>query len=370
MIYLQQKTILVAVRVLELENNQKFFLVGDSIYQQLPTQIYHQILLGANWNRALKYGQNFFVNQFSSLQKEFSLAKQIEDYQVGFYQLVFDLYYDENKMLLVPLAKNNFDQQIVNQVGFSGFLYKLIARSNKYKTDYFLQINQNLWVEQLVNVIDVVPKNINMNQFIVSQDFDHNNSKIKWKYLIKASNETKIEITKANQIIYYYDESQIKTLRNNFSYIDTQKNLVWIKGFLPTKTQKNLLVAINYENRSQVNVLKTEILEQFKNYLKNNSEKLLHLFNLTGDFDYLKKEFIIHQNQNYFQIIDILNQKFSLTKSNHFPLIYDHYELRQILFKTIQTTTELSSFEQQVNRFGVFQKDEFQAIKEKWKKLR
>jgi len=233
-----------------------------------------------------------------------------------------------------------------------------------------LEINENLWVEQLVNVVDVVPKNINMNQFIVGQSFDHNNPKIKWKYLLKASNEIKIEVTKANQVIYYYDQEQVSALKNNFSYIDTHNALVWLKGFLPTKNQEKLLIAINYENQNQVNLLKTEILGQFKNYLKNSSEKWLHFFNLTGNFDYLKEEFNLYQNQNYSQIIASLNQKFAIAKSNHFPLIYDHYELRQMLFKTVESETELTDFERQVNRFGVFQKDEFDAIKEKRKKLR
>jgi hypothetical protein len=48
MIYLETKTILATITVLELQNDVKKYLVGDTVYETLPSQVLANAFIGAN----------------------------------------------------------------------------------------------------------------------------------------------------------------------------------------------------------------------------------------------------------------------------------------------------------------------------------
>ncbi|ATZ18513.1 hypothetical protein ESOMN_v1c01280 [Williamsoniiplasma somnilux] len=325
MLFIYNQNILVEIK--ELEKNH--FLIGDTIYDNLPQSLIDDAFNLSNWNRALK---------FKTIETTTKILKN------GFFIIKFEVYYDYANSKIVTISKNQFHQKVLEQNLFKNdFLQTVFDFRNRNKQNYQTKtLQQNFFDKNFVEVINEI--NLDLNRCLINDDFETKNNK--FKVLFKMGTKFKIEQNELSQTIYTLPFSD-----SNLTLIDFKTNKIYIKGQFSWKYNLNLDLV--YEDKILINDLKTLLVN---NIVEHTDVKFKnwHLFNATYDPKYLVDEIAFLSTNNFDVINNYLKALFNEMRINFYSSLYQNQEVKNALALTAKTPEEKTTLITEINRYSVF----------------
>ncbi|WP_434343572.1 hypothetical protein V2P32_05065 [Mycoplasma sp. 06067-C1-B144P-99-0482-3] len=325
MFYYATHSVLIQINKL----NDKY-LIGEQIFEQIPSYILNSLYTSANWNRALKY---------------YCFKGNL----VGYYMLNFDIYLDFQAKEINLLTKNSFFINIINQNQFkTDFLQKVLDHKHRHRLvlntnfdidkDFIIKTNPNIFLDIL--------RISSINGFFINNQIDLN--KYKFKDVFVLSDKFEFVITNKNQRIYKIPKDQL-SIDNKPIFID----LINCKTYLITTLNwsHQIVLELEYEDVNNIINLKTQLIEIFKNNFATDLN--WHLYNLTLDETYLAnaiKE--VFENNSFIISINVLEKIFKKLLINYFFIIFRSKSLINLIKGYIKTNEDTLIFNNLLNRYN------------------
>ncbi|ATG97168.1 hypothetical protein LD118_00145 [Mesoplasma lactucae ATCC 49193] len=358
MLYLQTNNVLVEIKTItyldKKENiTKQGYLVGDKLFSHLPKKVLNNSFLLTNWNRALKYNVN---------EEMISDGIEIKNSTSSWNQIEFDLYLDYENERLKTLSKDVFANKIISQTTFqTTFLHKIIESYNKFKTDNDFMIDYELFSQVICQTVKQTPLNIDGD--LVNKNFDLNYKKVKWNKIIKLGNETKLERTKNNQLVYLVNKDKINSpIKDIFKYINFATDECFCCGYVKIQNDEKLYLNLEFESDILISDLKEQVFKELKPLFNDSKEKYLHYYNITSNLDFLIEDLNQFKNEGYFETKNLLEQQFEEIKQNYYQQFYSENLLKQMLFYKVNTLSELVDYRENLTRYGVVSLDDKKEI--------
>ncbi|MCK8461424.1 hypothetical protein MZO39_00095 [Mycoplasma capricolum subsp. capricolum] len=317
----------VLIQINKLDNK---YLIGDQIFEQIPSYILNSLYTSANWNRALKY---------------YCLKGNL----VGYYMLNFDIYLDFQTKNISLLTKNSFFTNVINQIQFrTDFLQKVLNHKHRHRLvlDTNFDIDKDFIIKNNPTIFLDILRLSSINRFFINKQIDLN--KYKFKDIFVLSDKFEFVITNKNQRIYKIPKDQI-SIDNKPVFID----LVNYKTYLTTTLNwyHQIVLELEYEDINNINNLKAQLIEIFKNNFTTDLN--WHLYNLTLDEIYLAsaiKE--VFESNSFILSINVLEKTFKKLLINYFFIIFRSKNLINLLKTYIKTDQDTLVFNNLLNRYN------------------
>ncbi|WP_434323775.1 hypothetical protein [Mycoplasma capricolum] len=317
----------VLIQINKLDNK---YLIGDQVFEQIPSYILNSLYTSANWNRALKY---------------YCLKGNL----VGYYMLNFDIYLDFQNKNISLLTRNSFFTNVINQIQFrADFLQKVLNHKHRHRLvlDTNFDIDKDFIIKNNPTIFLDILRISSINRFFINRQIDLN--KYKFKDIFVLSDTFEFVITNKNQRIYKIPKDQI-SVDNKPVFID----LVNYKTYLTTTLNwyHQIVLELEYEDINNVSNLKAQLIEIFKNNFTTDLN--WHLYNLTLDEIYLAsaiKE--VFESNSFILSINVLEKTFKKLLINYFFIIFRSKNLINLLKTYIKTDQDTLVFNNLLNRYN------------------
>ncbi|WP_434325151.1 hypothetical protein [Mycoplasma capricolum] len=317
----------VLIQINKLDNK---YLIGDQVFEQIPSYILNSLYTSANWNRALKY---------------YCLKGNL----VGYYMLNFDIYLDFQIKNINLLTRNSFFTNVINQIQFrTDFLQKVLNHKHRHRLvlDTNFDIDKDFIIKNNPTIFLDILRISSINRFFINKQIDLN--KYKFKDIFVLSDKFEFVITNKNQRIYKIPKDQL-SINNKPVFID----LVNYKTYLTTTLNwyHQIVLELEYEDINNINNLKAQLIEIFKNNFTTDLN--WHLYNLTLDEIYLAsaiKE--VFESNSFILSINVLEKTFKKLLINYFFIIFRSKNLINLLKTYIKTDQDTLVFNNLLNRYN------------------
>ncbi|KEZ19531.1 hypothetical protein [Mycoplasma capricolum] len=317
----------VLIQINKLDNK---YLIGDQVFEQIPSYILNSLYTSANWNRALKY---------------YCLKGNL----VGYYMLNFDIYLDFKTKNISLLTRNSFFTNVINQIQFrTDFLQKVLNHKHRHRLvlDTNFDIDKDFIIKNNPTIFLDILRISSINRFFINKQIDLN--KYKFKDIFVLSDKFEFVITNKNQRIYKIPKDQI-SVDNKPVFID----LVNYKTYLTTTLNwyHQIVLELEYEDINNINNLKAQLIKIFKNNFTTDLN--WHLYNLTLDEIYLAsaiKE--VFESNSFILSINVLEKIFKKLLINYFFIIFRSKNLINLLKTYIKTNQDTLVFNNLLNRYN------------------
>ncbi|MDQ0568137.1 hypothetical protein [Mycoplasma yeatsii] len=329
MFYYDQNSVLIEIR-----KKDNLYIIGDQQFDQIPMYVLNSMYTSANWNRALKY-----------------FSKEVGDI-IGYYMLKLDIYLDFENKDLILLTKQMFFRKIINQNRFKDeFFQKVLDHKHRHRliTDKHKIIDDKFIDKYSPNNYSDILRISSINRFIVNENIDLD--KYRFKDLIVISDKFNFKITNKNQRIYYINKNDLSNYNEfeNATFIDLINYKVYLNAVLNWKNK--IVLEIEYDDLNNIDLVKTEIINIFKNNFDTNLN--WHLYNLTFDNKYLVEGILkVFENNDFIKSIEILDNSFKELKLNYFAIIFKDDNLINLIRNYIKTDEDLNKFNEIFTRYN------------------
>ena len=350
MLYLQTRTIL--VEITKVNSTNPLYLIGDEKFDFVPQAVWKTGFKNANWNRALKYEVDPILKTMN--QETNSTSR--------YFALPFDLYLDFNPARAVCLAFDQFNNQILNQAGFSLRMLPKILASYQKNNQVLGKLNDHQLAHHYLALTQ--GKVVDVNGFLVNAEFDINDATYRWNYLIKLGRANKISFSNHQQLIYEVDAKLFTdSWLESFHLIDLVNQQIYHQGYVEVENNNHLKLAIHYEE-PLISLIHQQIIQTLIPVLVTNPAKFFHDYNLTRDVKYLVEFMENTKNLPYFTWRDLCAEIFASLNLNYDDLLYSLKEIKPFLLAKVTGLKELNDLSNNLHRFGNLTLDEQVKINE------
>ncbi|WP_434333522.1 hypothetical protein V2P58_04040 [Mycoplasma capricolum subsp. capricolum] len=317
----------VLIQINKLDNK---YLIGDQVFEQIPSYILNSLYTSANWNRALKY---------------YCLKGNL----VGYYMLNFDIYLDFQNKNISLLTRNSFFTNVINQIQFrTDFLQKVLNHKHRHRLvlDTNFDIDKDFIIKNNPTIFLDILRISSINRFFINKQIDLN--KYKFKDIFVLSDTFEFVITNKNQRIYKIPKDQLN-IDNKPVFID----LVNYKTYLTTTLNwyHQIVLELEYEDINNISNLKAQLIEIFKNNFTTDLN--WHLYNLTLDEIYLARAIKeVFESNSFILSINVLEKTFKKLLINYFFIIFRSKNLINLLKTYIKTDQDTLVFNNLLNRYN------------------